>query len=167
MDFSAARDLIAGAVDRRVTPAAVVEVGRVDGPIWREPFGRLTYASNALPAALDTIFDLASLTKVMATTPIVMRAVMDGGFTLDSKISELLDGWEDDDRRQISVRHLLEHSAGLPAHRRFWESSRGRTEYELALRTVPLERPPGTASVYSDVGFMALGFLLAVVSRQG
>ena len=160
MDFSAARDLIAGAVDRRVTPAAVVEVGRADGSIWREPFGCLTYASDAARATLDTIFDLASLSKVMATTPIVMRAVMDGRFTLDSKIGEMLDGWTDEDRARISVRHLLEHSAGLPAHRRFWESSCGRSEYELALRAVPLERPPATGSVYSDVGFIALGFLL-------
>src|SRR5262245_55845294 len=95
VDFSTARDLIAGAVDRRVTPAAVAEVGRAHGAIWRESFGRLTYAADAAPAELDTIFDLASLTKVMASAPMVMRAIIEGRLTLDSKVGEFLDGWSD------------------------------------------------------------------------
>jgi CubicO group peptidase (beta-lactamase class C family) len=164
VDFSTARDLIAGAVERRVTPAAVVEVGRVHGVIWREPFGRLTYAADAPRTGLDTIFDLASLTKVMATTPLVMRAIIEGRLTLDSKVGEFLDGWADDDRREVRVRQLLDHSSGLPAHRKFWESCRGRLEYERALRTVPLERPPGAASVYSDLGFMVLGFMVEMAA---
>jgi CubicO group peptidase (beta-lactamase class C family) len=160
VDFSTARDLIAGAVERRVTPAAVVEVGRAQGAIWRESFGRLTYAADATPTELDTIFDLASLTKVMATAPIVMRAIIEGRLTLDSKVGEFLEGWADGDRRELRVRHLLDHSSGLPAHRRFWEFCSGRLEYETALREVPLERLPGARSVYSDLGFMVLGFMV-------
>jgi CubicO group peptidase (beta-lactamase class C family) len=160
VDVSTARELIAGAIDRRVTPAAVVDVGNADGPIWREPFGRLTYDVDAPPTDEETIFDLASLTKVMATTSIAMRAVGDGRFLLDSKVSDLLDGWTSDGQREIRVRHLLEHSAGLPAHLRLWETCHGRQDYAAALRRLTLERPPGAASVYSDLGFMALGFLL-------
>jgi serine-type D-Ala-D-Ala carboxypeptidase len=165
VDFSTARQLIADAIDRAVTPAAVIEVGRVDAPIWREPFGRLTYDADATPTDLDTIFDLASLTKVMATTSLVMRAVAEDRLSLDSKVGSLVDGWSDAERRDIRIRHLLEHSAGLPAHLRLWESVNGRAAYHAALRAVPLERPPGAASVYSDLGFMVLGF--AVEAARG
>ena len=163
MDFSTARQLIADAIDRAVTPAAVIEVGRAGAPIWHEPFGRLTYEANATPTGLDTIFDLASLTKVMATTSLVMRAVAENRLSLDSPVGSLGDdwkGWSDVERREIRVRHLLEHSAGLPAHLRLWESANGRAEYAAALRAVALERPPGAASVYSDIGFMVLGFVV-------
>ena len=151
---------MADAIDRAVTPAAVIEVGSCDTPIWREPFGRLTYDATASPAGLDTIFDLASLTKVMATTSLVMRAVAEERLSLDTKVSALLEDWTAADRSEISVRHLLEHSAGFPAHLRLWEVATGRSEYEAALRDVPLERPPGVASVYSDIGFLALGFVI-------
>lgn len=151
---------MADAIDRSVTPAAVIEVGRSDTPIWREPFGRLTYDATASPAGLDTIFDLASLTKVMATTSLVMRAVADERLSLDTKVSSLLEDWTAADRSEIRVRHLLEHSAGFPAHLRLWELATGRSEYEAALRAVPLDRPPGVASVYSDIGFLVLGFVV-------
>ena len=160
MDVSTARQLIADAVNRRVTPSAVVEAGRADGPIWREPFGRLTYDADAPPTGLDTIFDLASLTKVMATTSLVMRAIREGRFPLDARVSDVLDGWATGERAEIRVRHLLEHSAGLPARLRLWETCHGRADYESALRAVTLERPPGAASVYSDLGFLVLGFIL-------
>ena len=109
--------LIADAIDRAATPAAVIEVGRADGPIWHEPFGRLTYDADAPPTGLDTIFDLASLTKVIATTSLVMRGIAEGRLTLDSSVGSILDGWSDVERAEIRVRHLLDHSSGFPAQR--------------------------------------------------
>ena len=166
MDVSTARQLLADAVDRRVTPAAVVEAGRADGPIWRERFGRLSYDAAAPPTELDTIFDLASLTKVMATTSLAMRATCEERLALDWRVSDVLDGWTADERAEVRVRHLLEHTAGLPAHLRLWETCHDRVDYESALQTLSLERPPGHASVYSDLGFMVLGFILETTCRQ-
>ena len=160
MELSAARALIADAVDRAVTPAAAIEVGRADAPIWQEAFGRLSYDAGAPPASLDTIFDLASLTKVMATTALVMREVARARLDIDAPVGVWLDGWDDGDHAAIRLRHLLDHSSGLPARARLWESIRGRAAFEAAIRDLPIEHPPGAASVYSDMGFITLGFVL-------
>src|SRR4029453_2617982 len=71
--FPAARRVIVSGLDGHAYPAAVIEVGRLSGPLWCESFGRLTYAPDAPACGPGTIFDLASLTKVIATTSIAMR----------------------------------------------------------------------------------------------
>jgi CubicO group peptidase (beta-lactamase class C family) len=159
-DFPTARRVIQSGLDARAFPAASIEVGRVSGPIWQESFGRLTYAAGATPAGPSTIFDLASLTKVIATTSIAMRLVSDGRIDLDSPVGRFVPSFASGDRGAISIRHLLTHSSGLPAHARLWENVSGRTAFERAMADLPLERAPGTRSVYSDPGFMLLGFAL-------
>ena len=77
-DFSEARRIITSGLEARAFPAAVIEVGRLAGPVWQEAFGRLTYEPDASPTELTAIFDLASLTKVIATTSCAMRLVSAG-----------------------------------------------------------------------------------------
>jgi CubicO group peptidase (beta-lactamase class C family) len=161
-----ARQLIEEARSARAFPAAAIEVGRGRTAIWTETFGALTYDAGALPCEIDTIFDLASLTKVIATTSLVMRHVRRGTLSLDTPVSLILPRWRRDDRAAVRVRQLLDHSSGLPAHGRFWESIAGRDDYARTIADLPLERSPGTASVYSDLGFMALGFLLESIARD-
>ena len=163
--MSAARLVITSGLDARAYPAAVIEVGRSHGPIWREAFGRLSYDTGARPTKLGTIFDLASLTKVVATSTLVMRAVREGRLSLETRIADRLPSWRGADRAGVTIRQLLDHSSGLPAHARLWEHARGRAEFEPAIARLALERAPGTASVYSDVGFMLLGFLLEDAGR--
>jgi CubicO group peptidase (beta-lactamase class C family) len=163
VDVSAARALLADATARGVTPAAVLDVGRTDGARWSEAVGRLTYDAGAPPARVDTIFDLASLTKVMATTSLMMRAIEEERVRLDTALGDVLSGWGDRRHARIQMRHLLEHSAGFPAHARLWETAHGRQAVEAALHAVPLDREPGEAAVYSDLGFILLGFVLEAV----
>lgn len=158
--FAEARALVAGGLRTRAYPAAVVSAGRSSGPVWTEAFGHLTYAPDAPPATLDTIFDLASLTKVIATASIAMRAIEAGQLALDTPLTQVLPGWRGTDRAGVTVRHLLDHSSGLPAHARLFEQASGRDQFERAISAMPLERPPGTEAVYSDLGFMLLGFAL-------
>ena len=158
--MSAARAVINSGLEVRAYPAAVVEVGRSSGPIWREAFGRLSYDAGARLAKVGTIFDLASLTKVLATTTLVMRAVREGRLTLEARIGDRLASWRAADRAGVTVRQLLDHSSGLPAHAKLWEHARGRAEFERAIAALPLERAPSAASVYSDIGFITIGFLL-------
>jgi len=158
--MNAAREVVLSGLAARAYPAAVVEVGRSRGPLWREAFGRLTYDANAPATRLDTVFDLASLTKVIATTSLVMRAARENRLSLDTRVADRLDGWSDGDRAAITIRHLLDHSSGLPAHAKLWQHARSRAAFEREIRQLPLERAPGTAAVYSDVGFILLGFLL-------
>ena len=147
-------------------PAAVVEVGTRTGRLWTFAAGALTYDPGAVATTPETVFDLASLTKVIATTSLVMRHVQAGTLGLDTPIAALLPAWRGADRGAVTVRHLLDHSSGLPPHRRLWEQARGRDAFERAIAVTPLEAPPGARSVYSDLGFMLLGFLLADIGGQ-
>ena len=158
--FDRAREVIAAGLTSRAYPAAAIEVGSGDGPIWSEAFGQLTYAPAAPACRLDTIFDLASLTKVIVTASLAMQAHAHGRLPVGTAIADRLAGWRGDDRRRVTIRHLLDHSSGLPAHVRLWEQARGRAAIEAAICATPLDYTPGTKSVYSDLGFMLLGFLL-------
>jgi CubicO group peptidase (beta-lactamase class C family) len=158
--FAAARGVIAAGLEARAFPAAVIEVGRMDRAIWREAFGQLSYAHDAALCTTDSIFDLASLTKVICTTPLTMRVISDDQLALATPLSRVVSRWRGADRSAVTIRHLLDHSSGLPAHERFWERGLDRAGIEQAICEAPLTSPPGTASVYSDLGFMLLGFLL-------
>jgi len=160
--FDAARAILREAIATRATPAAVVEVGTVREVLWREAFGRLSFVESAAEATEHTIFDLASLTKVMATTALAMRAVEDGQLALDEALSRRVSVWHGDDRASVTVADLLEHCSGLTSYMPFFNepSMRGRAEYERAICSLPLEHPPRTQAVYSDLGFMLLGFML-------
>jgi CubicO group peptidase (beta-lactamase class C family) len=160
VSFPAAREILQRAVAAGAFPAAVVEAGRTRGPVWREAFGTLTYDSGAPKTSEETVFDLASLTKVMSTTTLVMRAVGRHQIALDDRVSARLAGWKGPDRDQVTVRLLLAHAAGLTAYLPFFRDYTGRPEFEHAICSLPLEYEPGTRSIYSDLGFMLLGFLL-------
>jgi CubicO group peptidase (beta-lactamase class C family) len=140
--FDAAGALLERAVRERVTPGAVIEAGRREGVLWRASFGALTYAADAPKTSGDTIYDLASLTKVISTASIAMRLVERGAIELGA------------------IRPLLDHSSGLPAHVKLFQTARGRDEFRAAILATPLDRPAGTRAEYSDLGFMLLGFLL-------
>lgn len=164
--FEDARTLIRSGVVAGAFPAAAIEVGRRAGPLWQQPFGRLTFAEDAPLVGLSTIFDLASLTKVVATTSLVMRAVADGSLALETPIAALLRAWRDRDHAGVRVRHLLDHSSGLPAHARLFERIQGRAAFESAIGGLTLEHEPGAAAVYSDLGFILLGFILEDLKQQ-
>jgi CubicO group peptidase (beta-lactamase class C family) len=154
------RALLTTAVRQRLFPAAVCEVGDRSGVLWREAFGTLNFAATSPPSDVHTIFDLASLTKPIATTSIVMQLVFEGRLRLNDLVSESFDEWRGDDREQTTVQDLLEHAAGLAA-RLVDLPPLGRREFEHEICTMKLEYPRRTAAVYSDLGFILLGFLAA------
>lgn len=154
-----ARAIVTEAVQRRVCPAAVVEVGSSQTVLWREAFGTLTFAAGAPPTTDDTVFDLASLTKPVATTTLVLSAVTSGHARLDERAASVFPEWAGTDREDVSVRDLLEHASGLPA--RLLDRPPGtRREFEHEICRTPLEYAPRTRALYSDLGFILLGFLV-------
>ena len=159
--FAAVADLLGDAVVRRVFPCATIEVGGRDNVYWRHACGTLSYDDAATPATLDTVFDLASLTKVLATTTLVMQAVDAGALRLDDPVGRWLDEWRGEDRSTVTVADLLEHAGGLTTHLSFFRDHQGRAEFQHAICTLPLEYPPRSQSVYSDLGFVLLAFLVA------
>ena len=152
--------LIERAIAARAFPGATVEAGRHDGARWRGAFGRFTYADDAPAVAPDTIFDLASLTKVLAATTQAMRAIEAGALALDAPIAAHLPDWRGADRAEVTIADLLEHASGLTAYLPFFRDHHNRAEFARAISTLPLEYAPRTRSIYSDLGFILLGFIL-------
>jgi CubicO group peptidase (beta-lactamase class C family) len=158
--FAAARQILQQAIADRAFPAAVIEVGNSRQPLWRESFGRLTFDPESPPTRDDTVFDLASLTKALATTTLVMRQVERGILSLDDRVAHHVPDWRDDGPVVVTIRDLLSHSAGLAAHVPFYRDHQGRDSFEAAIVQTPLAYEPRTKSIYSDLGFMLLGFIL-------
>ena len=158
--FAAAREVLRRAIDARAFPAAVVEVGSTTQLLWRQAFGRLTFDADSGAARDDTVFDLASLTKVLSTAALVMRQVERGALGLDDPVGDHLPQWRGPDREAVTIRDLLAHASGLPAYRPFHLAMRGRDQFETAICETPLEYAPRSRSIYSDLGFMLLGFIL-------
>jgi CubicO group peptidase (beta-lactamase class C family) len=156
--------LIERAIASHAFPAAAIEVGRRDRVLWNAAFGRLTYAPDAPATVAGTIFDLASLTKVVATATLVMRAIDGGMLSLDDRIADRLPDWRGSDREHVTIADLLEHASGLTAYLPFFRDHHNRAEFERAICALPLEYAPRTQSIYSDLGFMLLGFILEDVN---
>jgi CubicO group peptidase (beta-lactamase class C family) len=89
-----------------------------------------------------------------------MRQVAAGRLSLNTKIADVVNEWRGADRESVTIRQLLDHSSGLPAHARFWETGTNAHDVMHAICELPLERAAGSSSVYSDPGFILLGFVL-------
>jgi serine-type D-Ala-D-Ala carboxypeptidase len=166
--FASVEALVRSGIDAGAFPAATIEVGRTAGAIWQHAAGTLTRAADAPATRNDTIFDLASLTKVMATATLMMRAVDNGQLDLDAPLARHFPAWRGEDREAVTLKDLLGHSSGLTAYLPFYRDHSGRIDFERAICTLPLEYPPRTKSIYSDLGFMLLGFLLDDIGgREG
>jgi CubicO group peptidase (beta-lactamase class C family) len=152
--------IVSRAIADRVFPGAVIEVGRANGPIDSYAAGTLAYAPGSAPVTVTTIYDLASLTKVLATTALMAGEVAAGRMRLDDRVRHWVESWTGEERQIVTLRDLLEHASGLPAHRKYYQSRRGRASFELAICEEPLDYPPRTQSLYSDPGFMLLGFAI-------
>ncbi len=130
--------------------------------------GNLSYAPNSFTVTEDTIYDLASVTKIVATTAVAMIFVQQERFELDATIGEFFAGIADERLAKATIRQLLSHSAGLPAWRAFYEEiseeaigfgSAKQRIFEL-LRDTACVYEPGTSAIYSDLDMMWIGFLL-------
>ncbi len=156
-------------------PGAVAAVGRGGTGVGPRAFGWAVYAPEGerVAAAPDTLFDLASLTKVVGTATAVWLLIEDGRVSLGDRFADLLPafapvpggepaGW----RREVTLRHLLTHTAGLPAGRALAQVPGGRAERLAATAATPLEARPGERCVYSDLGFILLGWLVEEISGE-
>jgi CubicO group peptidase (beta-lactamase class C family) len=148
-------------------PGAVVVAGRRDKVLYRRAFGQRAVTPVAEPMTLDTIFDVASLTKVVATTTAVMALVEDGKIRLNDRVSAYITGFERYGKDRITIRHLLTHVSGLRPDLDLGVSFDGGAQEAIrqAIEEVPVA-PPNERLIYSDIGFFLLGHIVEVVSQQ-
>jgi serine-type D-Ala-D-Ala carboxypeptidase len=148
------------AIADRVFPGAVVEIGRANGTIATIARGAQTYAGQSRRVDAHTIYDLASLTKVIGTAALVAGELASGRVRLNDRVRHWISGWTGEDRQTVTLQDLLEHASGLPAHRPYYQSRTGRASIEIGICEEPLAYVPRTQSIYSDPGFMLLGFAI-------
>jgi CubicO group peptidase (beta-lactamase class C family) len=157
-----ARRILERAIEDRIFPAATVDVGSSAGPLWNEGIGTLTFDDDSHRTTGATPFDLASLTKPVATATIFMELTRTGRVGLDDPVSRFFADWRSVDRERVTIGDLLEHASGLAA-RLVDAPPGGRREFEHEISRVALEAAPRARAVYSDLGFILLGFLAADV----
>ena len=148
-------------------PGASVVIGRNGYAVYQKGFGKLGWtASSARVTADRSIYDLASLTKVVGTTTAAMVLFDQGRLDLDAPVSTYLPafsgGWKD----SVTVRHLLTHRSGLPAGRDLWRIARTPDEARAAVLSTNLECKPGQCYIYSDLGADVLGFVIEAVAGE-
>jgi CubicO group peptidase (beta-lactamase class C family) len=151
---------------RGAFPGGVLAVGYQGKLVHLHPFGRLTYAADARPVTAATLYDLASLTKVVATTTMAMILVDEGRLDLGRRVQEILPGFQGPGKEAVTVRHLLSHSSGLAALAPFFREIRGKEAYLERIQAMELVYPPGSRSVYSDPGIILLGEVLERVAGR-
>ncbi len=182
-------DVVEKAIVDKAFPGATMAVG-YRGKVSLHAFGKLSYDANSPATKIDTMYDLASLTKVVATTTLVEKLV-EGDFPspldLDAPIErylpEWIDGpqgegphkvvvrnlkelsqWQDDRqiawRHKVTVRHLMTHTSGLPPFKEYWRTSTGKADTLSRIFAEPLEYEPGTKVVYSDLGIILMAEII-------
>ncbi|MEA2626038.1 MAG: serine-type D-Ala-D-Ala carboxypeptidase [Candidatus Binatota bacterium] len=171
-DFSAVEKAFEEALTRRVFPGAVLLVNRGGEVVYQRAFGKRSIEPEVTPLRDDTIFDLSSLTKPLATTTAFLMLVRDRKVSMDDRVTRFFHNFGVHGKIHITFRHLLNHTSGLPAWRPFYKDvikmeksgrvnfmcSRGAKEYvyELIHRERP-EREPGRTTTYGDLNLMLVG----------
>jgi beta-glucosidase-like glycosyl hydrolase/CubicO group peptidase (beta-lactamase class C family) len=150
-------DVVIGAIRDSAFPGGQVVVVKNGSIVEARSFGTYTYEPGSRELTMNSMFDLASLTKVIATTAAVMKLVDDGRLHLDDPVGRYLPQFSRGAKGEITVRHLLTHRGGFPPFRKFYELC---STPEAALDSVlasPLVAHPGDTTIYSDIGMMTLG----------
>jgi len=163
--------LFAAAFAQKVTPGAVLLVSEKGRIVFHEAFGYLL--EDGPKTQVDSVYDMASITKAACTTALLLRSVARGDLSLESKAARWLPELQGAGKEHITVQHLLGHASGLPAHcnffARIWEGERLGTPWETLVKMAgaePLAHAPGTQAVYSDLGFILLGRLLEICTQS-
>src|SRR4029077_9804066 len=158
--------VIERAMQNKASPGATVAIG-YRGKVSLHAFGNLSYGANAPAVDTHTMYDIASLTKVVATTTLVAKLV-EGDFPvpldLDARVERYLPEWstgpQPEWRHQVTVRHLLTHTSGLPAFKEYWRTSKSKQETLTKIFAEPLEYEPGTKEIYSDLGIILMAEII-------
>jgi beta-glucosidase-like glycosyl hydrolase/CubicO group peptidase (beta-lactamase class C family) len=164
--LSALDEVLDQAVASKVTPGGVVAVARDGALVHVRPFGHYTYAAGAPAVKVDTIYDLASLTKLIVTTTMAMILVDEGRLDLSRPVSAFIPTFRGGAKDRITVEQLLTHSSGLDWWAPLYKEAKGREDYVRRIVAMDLKSEPGEKAVYSDLGILLLGEILERVAGE-
>lgn len=157
----AIHDYLAAYVEAGEIPGATWVVGGADGILDEGAVGQSVLIPECVAATTSTIYDLASLTKPLVTSMLYLRLRQQLGLSDDATACRFLPEIDRMDKREITLRHLLTHTSGLPAWLPFYLRGSTPTEYLSQLREMPPRARPGTEVAYSDAGYIAMGEILS------
>ncbi|MFZ0707897.1 MAG: serine hydrolase domain-containing protein [Candidatus Korobacteraceae bacterium] len=171
--FARAFAILRDAMEQHAFPGASLAVAHQGKLIASHGFGRFTYDDSAPQVTADTVFDIASITKAVATTSVAMILFERQSLKLEAPVAQLLPEFvnlspthQKQKREAVTVRMLLAHSSGLPAYEKLFEFAHNREELLRAAMTTPLTAAPGTRAEYSDIGFILLGEILQRIAGE-
>jgi len=169
--FAAAYRVLEDAIAARAFPGCAFGVLSGGEVVLQDALGSFTYEENAPPVAPETIYDVASVTKVVATTAAAMLLHRRGLLDLETPLGEFLPGFivgraPGEHARHVTLRHLLAHNSGLPGNVEFFKSATTPLALLRACLELPLEAEPGARAEYSDPGFILLGKALDVLNGE-
>jgi CubicO group peptidase (beta-lactamase class C family) len=169
--FGAACQVLEEAIAKRAFPGCAFGVLAEDKVLLQDARGRFTYEESSSEVTSATVFDLASVSKVLATTAIAMLLYQRDQFDIDKKLGDLLPEFlsgraRNDRAREVTLRHLLAHNSGLPAYVEFFRTASTAAELVAACMRLSLEAEPGSRGEYSDPGFILLGKALEACMHE-
>jgi CubicO group peptidase (beta-lactamase class C family) len=166
--FGRAFELLREGIAARAFPGCSLAVVHRRQLVASKGLGRFTYEPQSPEVTLRTIWDIASLTKIVATTTMAMILYERGLLDLDTPVEWIIREFRSDDpqREEVTVRTLLAHTSGLPGYVRLFEQARTREALLAAAYRTPLEADPGERTEYSDIGFIVLGEVLARLADE-
>jgi serine-type D-Ala-D-Ala carboxypeptidase len=148
-------------------PGAAVVVGRRGAAVWEKGYGRLDWGEDSPGVSAEsTLYDLASVTKAVATTAAIMVLYDRGDIDLDAPIWNYVPAFSGEGRHRVTVRELLMHRSGLPAGRDLWRAAHSPAEARRVVLRTPLQRAPDSRYEYSDLGADLLGFVVEAVAHE-
>ena len=164
--FAAIEPLVTDAIARHQLPGAVVLIGRGDAVVYTRAFGQRAVQPSAEPMTEDTIFDLASLTKVVATTTSVMQLIEQGRIRLRDPVAQFIPEFAAHDKGRITIQQLMTHTSGLAPDLPLDVEFNGTAEAIARASDLTPTAPPGEKFVYSDINFFLLGDIVRRVSGE-
>jgi beta-glucosidase-like glycosyl hydrolase/CubicO group peptidase (beta-lactamase class C family) len=163
-DLQRVDGVVTAAIADSAFPGAQLAIVRDGLLVYNRSFGHLTYDPASPPVAEGTLYDLASVTKVIATTSAVMKLVDTGKIGLDDPVAKYLPGFGAGEKAAITIRRLLLHRGGLPPFRRLWLECPDPAAAIDTIAATRLVAVPGDSTIYSDLGFITLGKIVEKVS---
>lgn len=166
INFSEVDSLIFNSIEDQAFPGAVLLIWHSGKTLYKKGYGKFTYSDTSSVVTAETIFDIASLTKVIATTTAAMICYERNLFSLDDPVKKYLPEFGVNGKESVSIKNLLLHNSGLPAFKQFYKNYSIADDVIRDIYASRLNYNPGTKTVYSDLGMIVLAKVIEKVSGQ-